>query len=115
MVGATPAATPALLLNGYAGFADTLVVVNAASTTDVIAGIGLARGYGAPVLAVDGKADVDAAVKKWLDQSSASINDIYIVDSSSAIGTDVEAKFANAVSGPLGYSTAANPKAPNPS
>jgi hypothetical protein len=91
------------------------VVVNLSSLTDVIVGIGLARGYGAPILAVDGKGDVNADVKTWLGKSSAAIDDVMIVDSSNAVSSGVQSTVAGLVSGPLGYGSVANPKAPIPS
>jgi hypothetical protein len=78
--------------------------------SDVIVAIGLARPYGAPVLIVDPTTGPDPSVAAWLDKSSASIDSLIVVDSSGTVSADVQAKIAGLVSGPLGHTSAVNPK-----
>jgi hypothetical protein len=111
-VGSTTSATPAILLKNYAAGTQEVVVVNMSSPADVIAGIGLARAYGAPVLALNPTAELDADLAAWLRSSAAPIDNVMVVDSSGALGADFQAKVGGLVSGPLGYSTVANPTAP---
>ncbi|GEM_PF-5978923 len=110
-VGANPGATTALLLKTYGGSAQHLVVVDKSSTTDLITAIGVARPYGAPVLVVDSKAGIDDATRAWLDASSASINDVIIVDSAGAISADFAHTLGALLCGPLGNTPQTNPKA----
>jgi hypothetical protein len=102
----------ASLLGTYAGYAKAVVIVDSSSTTDVIAAIGLARGYGAPVLALDTKAALDDGVKAWLDGASGTIDNVMIVDSKGAVSADFDHSIAAVLGGPLGVSSNTNPKAP---
>jgi len=108
-IGGNPTAN---LLTTYAIGPNTVVVVDSSSTTDVIAAIGLARGYGAPVLALDTKAGLDEGVKRWLDGSSGNLDRVLIVDSKGAVSADFEHAVGALVGGPLGVSSNSNPKAP---
>jgi len=106
-----PIAGTAALLGAYAGPARALVIVDSSSTTDVIAAIGLARGYWAPVLALDTKAGLDDGIKAWLDGSSGTIDNVMIVDSKGAVSADFEHSVAALLGGPLGAASNTNPKA----
>jgi hypothetical protein len=113
-IGGTTSPT-AGLLNAFGGYLDSVVVVNAANSSDVLAAIGLARGYGALILAVDPKAPIDPGVASWLLASSAAVNSIMVVDSTNAIGADLTNALGALVCGPLGFSaTVTNPVAAAP-
>lgn len=109
--GATDATTPAMVLGAFGGAARTVVVVDASSATDVIAAISVARGFDAPLLAIDAKAPLDTALRAWLDNSSASIDRLMIVDSTGAIGAELITTMTGLVNGPFGFLKTANPKA----
>ena len=110
LVGATSAATAALVLNSFSPGASRVVIVDASATTDVIAAIGLARRYGAPIFALDPRAALDESAKSWLDASSGSVDSVMIVDPRGVIGADLEHVLGALTAGPLGVSTANNPK-----
>jgi hypothetical protein len=99
------------LLTRYAASASAVVVVDKSNLTDILTAIGLARTYGAPVLAVDPTAALDDAVKSWLDASSAALDKAFIVDSKGVFGAGLEHGLSSLVAGPLGATTATNPKA----
>jgi hypothetical protein len=88
-----------------------VVVVDKSNVTDILAAIGLARTYGAPLVAIDPAAGLADAVKAWLDGSSAAIDKAYIVDSKGVFGGDLERALSGLVAGPLGATTVTNPKA----
>jgi hypothetical protein len=98
------------LLNRYAASASAVVVVDKSNLTDILTAIGVARTYGAPVLAIDPTATLDDAVKSWLDVSSAAVDRAFIVDSKGVFGTDLERTLSGLVAGPLGATTVTNPK-----
>jgi hypothetical protein len=98
------------LLGRFSATAAGVVVVDKSNLTDILTAIGLARTYGAPVLAVDPAAGLDDAVKAWLDASSAVVDKAFIVDSKGVLGADLERTLGGLVAGPLGATTVTNPK-----
>ena len=102
---------PTGALLGYSARASAVVVVDKSNVTDILAAIGLARTYGAPLVAIDPAAGLADAVKAWLDGSSAAIDKAYIVDSKGVFGGDLERALSGLVAGPLGATTVTNPKA----
>jgi len=100
----------AALLGRFSATAAGVVVVDKSNLTDILTGIGLARAYGAPVLAVDPAAGLDDTVKAWLDASSAAVDKAFIVDSKGVFGADLERTLSGLVAGPLGATTVTNPK-----
>ena len=99
------------LLGRYSASASAVVVVDRSNLTDILTAIGLARSFGAPVVAIDPKAGLDDAVKAWLDDSSAAVDRAFIVDSKGVFGADLEHTLSGLVAGPLGATTVTNPKA----
>lgn len=95
----------------FAGEVGGVLVVDRSNLTDVITAIGLARSYGAPVLAIDPKAGLDDTAKAWLDGSSGTIDKAFIVDSTGTIGQEVDKALGGLIAGPLGAAAASNPKA----
>jgi hypothetical protein len=99
------------LLGRYSATASAVVVVDRSNLADILTAIGLARSFGAPVVAVDPKAGLDDAVKAWLDDSSAAVDHAFIVDSKGVFGADLERTLSGLTAGPLGATTVTNPKA----
>jgi hypothetical protein len=98
------------LLTRFGAGVQQVVLVDRSNLTDLITAIGLARRYGAPVLAVDPKAPLDEGMKAWLDGTSGTVDTVYIVDSKGAIGADLEHAVSALVAGPLGATSNINPK-----
>jgi hypothetical protein len=99
------------LLGRYSASASGVVVVDKSNVTDVLIAIGLARTYGAPVVAIDPAVGLDDTVKAWLDVSSAAVDKAFIVDSKGVFGADLEHTLSGLAAGPLGATTVTNPKA----
>jgi hypothetical protein len=106
----SPLSGTGAMLTAFSGSAQTVVLVDRSNLADVITAVGLARTYGAPVLAVDPKAALDDGVKSWLDGSSGCVDTVFIVDSKGAIGADLEHAVSALVAGPLGANSNTNPK-----
>jgi hypothetical protein len=107
--GADTAAVTANLLHHFGADARRLVVVDRSSPVDILVGVGLAREYGVPLLALDPKSDVDSAVRSWLEDSAGTLDVVMVVGSAAGSG------LPNAVGGwvgqPGGFAMANNPKA----
>lgn len=96
------------LLNLYGGLTDTLVLAPANDPGQILAAIGLARAYAAPVLVV-GSDGVDDATLAWADANSGAIDTVMVVDGSGAISSTVIDKLTAAIAGPLTAKTVTNP------
>jgi hypothetical protein len=99
------------ILSTLGGQPDSVVLVPASVPADILAALGTARAYGAPVIAV-GPTGVDRATLEWLSASSAGIGTVWVVDSTGLISADTRNAVAAAISGPNGVSTATNPRLP---
>jgi WD40-like Beta Propeller Repeat len=91
------------MLEAFGGGATRAILVDRSSPADVLLAISLSRTTGAPVLAIDPEAGIDAATQTWLQHSAGSLDTVYIVDASGHIRGELERKVAGLVSGPLGY------------
>jgi hypothetical protein len=91
------------MLEQFGGSVDRAILVDRSSTADVLLAISLSRTTGAPIIAVDPKAGIDAATEKWLQHSAGNLDTVYVVDAASGIRGDLERKVAGLISGPLGY------------
>jgi hypothetical protein len=109
-LGDTPGAVTSKLLSSYGGRTRTLVLAPASSPGDMLAAIGVARDYGAPVIAV-GAGGVDEQILAWARTASGQIDTVVVVDGNGAVGDDVVNKVTAAVSGPLSATGVTNPKA----
>jgi hypothetical protein len=111
-VGEGSSSATSKLLSLYGGLTRTLVLVPANDSGQILAAIGLARAYAAPVLVV-GSDGVDSATLAWAEANSGAIDNVMVVDGSGSLSSDVVNKVVAAVSGPLGARTVSNPQAAN--
>jgi hypothetical protein len=109
-MGTDAASATTQLLGAFGGRTDTLVVTASANSGDVLAAIGLARAYGAPILAV-GADGIDKDVASWIGKASGQISRIIVIDSNASVHDDVLKTVTDAVCGPFGPTTATNPEA----
>jgi WD40-like Beta Propeller Repeat len=99
------------MLIAFGAQVNGIVLVNGSSLGDIVVGIGYASRQGSAVIVVDGPAGLDPGALAWFSRSSATIDQVVIVDSAGALGQDLDRSVATAVSGPLGCTSRSLPSA----
>jgi Tol biopolymer transport system component len=88
-------------------YRQTIVIVDQSSANDNAAATAMALSLGAPILRLHG--GLDDAAKQFLTRSAATVETVYIVDSTGAVSAEVQKQIGDLVSGPAGYDTPSNP------
>ncbi len=108
VAGDSDAATAVLVAQRFVTQLHEVVLVDAAGPDAVVAST--LGGWNTAVLVIDPKAGPAETVRTLLDASASGISTVWVVDTAGAVSDETAGSYGALAGGPLGFTTAENPK-----